>query len=592
MENQERSMGCGEVKAALVGEKIQLAGWVHRRRDHGGVIFIDLRDRTGLVQLICNPDFTAASSMDHAHALRSEYVVFIRGSVVKRSDEAINTKLATGTIEVYVDELDILATSRPLPFQLDEADNVDEEIRLRHRYLDLRRPEMHQKIKMRHDVLFDMRQFFNEKDFYEIETPILSKSTPEGARDFLVPSRMAEGSFYALPQSPQVYKQLLMASGMEKYFQIARCFRDEDLRANRQPEFTQLDIEISFIEEKHVQKLSEQLMRRLWKKFLSVDLPETFEKYRYDDVFEKYGSDKPDMRFDMPIHKVTSLFADTTLTFLKKTIDKGGQVGALVVKDRSFARSELDGWVNFVTKSLGAQGLLYIRFHEDGTPDSPVSKFLPSDFFSEAQKICKDLTVKDTLFLVAGEYQNAWSILGKIRLEMGKKFDLIDKSEWNIFWVEQFPMFEWDQENKRWQAMHHPFTSPEKGWEAMEPGKVHARAYDLVCNGEELGGGSIRIFDSETQSKVFEVLGMDKTMIEDKFGFLLQAQEFGFPPHGGVAFGIDRLIMLFTNTDSIREVIAFPKNQRGICPLMDTPSSVDENQLKDLHIKVALKAKK
>jgi aspartyl-tRNA synthetase len=451
---------------------------------------------------------------------------------------------------------------------------------------------MHQKIKMRHEVIFAIRQFLNNKEFYEIETPILSKSTPEGARDFLVPSRLSPGFFYALPQSPQVYKQLLMASGMERYFQIARCFRDEDLRANRQPEFTQLDIEMSFISEKDVQNLSEALMKHLWKQFLSVDLPDVFPRYSYDEVFGTYGSDKPDMRFELLINDFTPLFEKSSLGFIQKTLQAGGKVGGLVVKNKSFTRSELEWWVSFVTKSLGAQGLLYVRFDEQGKADSPVAKFLPEDFFDQAKRIYKDLTVHDTIFLAAGKFEEAWSVLGKVRLELGKKLQLIDTSLWKMFWVTDFPMFEWDAEGKKWQAMHHPFTSPEKGWEQKERGDVRARAYDLVCNGEELGGGSIRIFDAETQAKVFEVLGMNKEVAEYKFGFLLQAQDFGFPPHGGLAFGIDRLIMLFTGTESIREVIPFPKNQRGICPLMDTPSSVDEIQLKELQIKSTAKVQK
>ncbi len=592
MEYQERTIVCGKVHAGLVGQKVVVAGWVHRRRDHGGVIFIDLRDRSGLVQLICNPSFTTALYMEHAQKLRSEFVIMAYGSVVKRDEEAINTKLETGAVEIYVEKLDILATSKPLPFQLDEAESVDEDLRLRYRYLDLRRPEMHQKIKMRHDVIFAIRQFLNNKEFYEIETPILSKSTPEGARDFLVPSRLSPGFFYALPQSPQVYKQLLMASGMERYFQIARCFRDEDLRANRQPEFTQLDIEMSFISEKDVQNLSEALMKHLWKQFLSVDLPDVFPRYSYDEVFGKYGSDKPDMRFDLLINDFTTLFESSSLSFIQKTIQAGGKVGGLVVKHKSFTRSELEWWVSFVTKSLGAQGLLYVRFDEQGKADSPVAKFLPEDFFDQAKKIYKDLTVHDTIFLAAGKFEEAWGVLGKVRIELGKKLQLIDTSLWKMFWVTDFPMFEWDAEGKKWQAMHHPFTSPEKGWEQKERADVRARAYDLVCNGEELGGGSIRIFDAETQSKVFEVLGMDKEVAAYKFGFLLQAQDFGFPPHGGLAFGIDRLIMLFTGTESIREVIPFPKNQRGICPLMDTPSSVDEIQLKELQIKSIVKMQK
>ena len=583
----QRSVYCGLINETFVDKEIFLAGWVHRRRDHGGIIFIDLRDRTGLMQLVIDPAISEDTAKA-AHSIRAEFVISVRGKVIKRSPNMVNEKIATGAYEFRVEELSILSHSKPLPFQLDEADKVDEEIRLKYRYLDLRRPEMHKLIKLRHDMIFEMRQYFNAQEFYEIETPLLSKSTPEGARDFLVPSRTTPGSFYALPQSPQIYKQLLMASGMERYFQIARCFRDEDLRANRQPEFTQLDVEMSYIHENDIQNVMEGLVSRLWKKFKGIDLELPLKRYKFDDVYRRFGSDKPDMRFDLEIKEITPLFKNTELKFLKSVVETGGSVGALCVKNKNFSRTELENWVSTAIKGLGAKGLLYIRFNEDGTADSPVSKFLGADFFAQACEIIPDLTVNDTLFVVAGEYLHSWGTLGKLRVELGKSLNLIDHNKLAMFWVTDFPMFEYDDENKKWTFVHHPFTSPEKGWESMDLGKVKARAYDLVCNGEELGGGSIRIFDSETQSKVFETIGIDRESAQEKFGFLLEAQELGFPPHGGIALGVDRLIMYFGGTPSIRDVIAFPKTQSGACLMMDTPSDVDDKQLKEVHIKVAL----
>jgi len=585
----QRSVYCGEVNKGFEGKEIFLAGWVHGRRDHGGVIFIDLRDRTGLVQLVFNPQVNAQAT-EQAHALRAEFVISVRGKVIARAPEAVNPKMPTGTLEIKVDHLSIVAIAKPLPFQLEEAEHVDEEIRLRYRYLDLRRPAMHDHIKLRHDVTFAMREYFDRLGFYEIETPMLTKSTPGGARDFLVPSSVNPGTFYALPQSPQIYKQLLMASGMDRYFQIARCFRDEALRANRQPEFTQLDLEMSFIQESDIQDICEGLIAILWKKFLGIELSLPLRRYTFDEVMARFGSDKPDMRFGLEVHDMTKLFADTELKFLKTTVAQGGKIGALCVKEKEFSRSELEHWVNTAIKGLGAKGLLYIRFNADGTSDSPVAKFLPSDFFRQAREVIPDLEPNHTLFLVAGPYLEAWSMLGKLRIELGKQLGLIDTKQWNMFWVTDFPMFEWDAETKHWNAMHHPFTSPQKDWEAMAMGDVRARAYDLVCNGEELGGGSIRIFDATAQAKVFEAIGLSPEVAQQKFGFLINALEYGFPPHGGIALGIDRLIMLFAGTASIRDVIAFPKTQSGACLMMDAPSTVEESQLKELHIKTVAKA--
>ena len=579
-----RSVYCGEITEPLLGKEIYLAGWVRKRRDHGGLIFIDLEDRTGLMQLVFNPDIDATSHTE-AHRLRGEFVISVRGKVVNRSPETINEKLPTGKYELQVETLSIINKAKPLPFQLEDADKVDEELRLKYRYLDLRRRKMQKHMKLRHDVLFAIRSHLNKLDFYEMETPILSKSTPEGARDFLVPSRLNPGMFYALPQSPQIYKQLLMASGMDKYFQIARCFRDEDLRANRQLEFSQLDIEMSFVHEEDVRQVTEGILQAIWetvfKKSLTLPLP----SITYDKAFSRFGSDAPDMRFGLEIIEFTELFRTTELKFLKQTLEKGGKVGVLHVTDKTFSRSELDGLVDTAISDLGAKGLLYIRFKEDGSCDSPVSKFLPDDFFQQARGVIPTLTENDTLFIVAAEYKEAWSVLGKLRLLLSKSLKLIKDDTHSFVWVTDFPMFDWNEDDKRWQATHHPFTHPRKGWKGQEPGEMYARAYDLVCNGEELGGGSIRVHDHEMQREIFEKLGISKEVMEDKFGFLLEAQQLGFPPHGGIALGIDRLIMMLAKTNSIREVIAFPKTQSGFDPLMQTPSSVELDQLKELYIK-------
>jgi aspartyl-tRNA synthetase len=578
-----RSVYCGHINKNLLNKEIFLAGWVHRRRDHGGIIFIDLRDRTGIMQIVIDPQKLGEKQ---THSLRVEYVISVRGVVVERSQETINEKLPTGHFELHVDSLSIVNPSDPLPFQLDEAYKVDEELRLKYRYLDLRRESMHNNIKLRHKVVFAIRQYLDSQEFYEIETPILSKSTPEGARDFLVPSRMQPGTFYALPQSPQIYKQLLMASGMDKYFQIARCFRDEDLRANRQPEFSQLDIEMSFVQESDIQNITEGVIATIWRKALNHELEIPFPCIKFDEAFSRFGTDKPDMRFGLEIKDISTLFAETELSFLKNVLAKEGKIGCLLVQEKQFSRSQLDQWVSRTIKEFGAKGLLYVRFNEDGSTDSPVSKFLPDDFFTQAREYFPPITPTSTMFIVAGKYQSAWETLGKLRLALGKSLDLIDKKIFSFLWVTHFPLLEWSKEDKRWQAKHHPFTHPEKEWESREsPGQISSRAYDLVCNGEELGGGSIRIHDADMQKKMFALLGITEQHTQEKFGFLLQAQKLGFPPHGGIALGLDRIIMILGKTNSIRDVIAFPKTQSGAGLMMETPAKVESKQLKELHLK-------
>ncbi len=585
MQEFRRSVYCGQVTEMFLDKEVFLSGWVDNIRDHGGLIFIDLRDRTGIMQLVINPEKNKDIA-ENAKTIRAEFVISVHGKVINRADGNINPDLKTGKFELIVQDLSIVNKSKPLPYQLEDADNVDDELRLKYRYLDLRREKMQSIIKTRRDAIFAIREYLNKEEFYEIETPILSKSTPEGARDFLVPSRLQPGEFYALPQSPQIYKQLLMASGVDKYFQVAKCFRDEDFRANRQPEFTQLDLEMSFVQESDVQDACEGMMNAVWEKIFNKSLTLPLKRFTYQEVFKRFGSDKPDMRFGLEINDFTSLFESTELKFLKSVIDKGGKVGAVCLPKKQFSRSELDKWVKLATERMKAKGLIWIRFTEDGSAESTISKFLSTKFFIEARKLIPSLTTADTIFLVADKYEEAWEVLGRLRLELAKKLDLIPEDEFNLFWVTDFPLLEWDGEQKRYFAKHHPFTSPKKGWEKLDPAKVIARAYDIICNGEELGGGSIRIHDEKTQLKIFELLGIDKKEAKDKFGFLLEAQEFGFPPHGGIALGIDRLIMLLTNSKSIRDVIAFPKTQSGVCPMIDTPSVVDTKQLKDLHLQI------
>ncbi len=587
----KRSVYCGQVNKDLLNKEITLTGWVNKRRDLGNLIFIDLRDNTGIMQLVLNTK-KSNELIEIAKDIRSEFVLAVKGTVLKRTPEAINKKISTGEFELIVNNLQVLSKAKALPFQIDESENVSEELRLKYRYLDLRRKRMHDLILLRHKVTFAIREFLNSKNFLEIETPILSKSTPEGARDFLVPSRLQPEKFYALPQSPQIYKQLLMASGMDKYFQIAKSFRDEDFRANRQPEFTQVDMEMSFVQEEDIINTIEDMIKFIFEKIYNTALKLPFPRYSYQEVFSKFGTDKPDCRFGLEIQDITKLFESTELKFLKSNIEAGGKVGAIFIKNQDFSRSEISNLEKFAKTILKVGGLLSIKITDAQKTESNITKFLPTDFASELQKIIPDTKNPGTLFIISDKFKKAWEALGRLRLELGKKLNLINsketfnvQDEFNFLWVTDFPMFEWNEDEKRFYSTHHPFTAPKDSLETNDLENIKARAYDIVCNGEEMGGGSIRIHDSKTQAKVFEILGIDKKEAESKFGFLLEAQELGFPPHGGLALGLDRLIMLLGKTDSIRDVIAFPKTQSGVCPMMQTPSNVDEKQLKELGIK-------
>lgn len=593
MAGMHRSCGCGRVTEKDCGKELTLAGWVNTRRDHGGLIFIDLRDRSGIVQVVMSPQY-GEDAFHKAEDVRSEYVLAIRGIVRERSPETVNPKMQTGKIEVVVSEMRVLNKAKTPPFYVEDGIDVDETVRLKHRYIDLRRPEMQRNLIMRHKIVHEMRQFLDAHDFLEVETPILTKSTPEGARDYLVPSRVNPGKFYALPQSPQLFKQLLMVSGLERYFQIARCFRDEDLRADRQPEFTQLDIELSFEDQDFILDLMEHMMQRIFKNVLNVDIQIPFKRITWDDAMNLYGSDKPDLRFDMHFYDISDLLRDTGFKVFRNVLDNGGIVKAITVKgDAAIPRRELDGLVDYVG-NYGAKGLAWIGLNKDGSLKCQITKFLGEDKIREIGKFC-EAENGDLILIIADKPKVVAQALGELRLEMARHMNLIDENEFCFRWVTDFPMFEYSEEDKRWVAEHHPFTAPrdeDVQYLLTDPSKVYAKAYDMVLNGVEAGGGSLRIYQEELQEKVFKAIGITHEEAQEKFGFLLDAFRYGAPPHAGIALGLDRLVMLMLRLGSIRDVIAFPKTQSAIDQMTQAPSEVVDMQLKELHIRVDVKKEK
>ena len=589
MSNLKRNHYCGTLAKADNEKEVVLCGWVAKRRDHGGLIFIDLRDRSGIVQVVVDPDH-AGEDFAKAEAIRSEYVIKVHGVVRLRSEETINPNLATGEVEVVAKELEVLNSAKTPPFYIQDGIDVDENLRLKYRYLDLRRPEMQRNLMLRHKVTKLMRDYMDNHDFCEIETPMLTKSTPEGARDYLVPSRVNPGKFYALPQSPQIFKQLLMVAGMERYFQIVRCFRDEDLRADRQPEFTQLDIEMSFVDADDIMDMTEGLIRHVFKGALGVDLPEKFQRMTWDEAMDKYGSDKPDLRFGMELINMTEAVKGSEFKVFNDIIDKGGIVKAINVKgDAGIPRRELDGLVNFVA-IYGAKGLAWMQIQPDGSVKSPIAKFFSEEYLANILKTA-EAEPGDLLLFVADKPSIVAAALGALRIEMAKRRGLIDENKLAFTWVVDFPMFEYSEEEKRYVAMHHPFTSPREEdipLLATDPGKVYAKAYDMVLNGTEIGGGSIRIHRRDVQDAVFHAIGLSEEQAQEKFGFMMGAFEYGAPPHGGLAFGLDRLIMIMAKRDSIRDVIAFPKTQSASDLMCQAPNDVEEKQLRELHIRTVL----
>lgn len=586
MEFSIRTHTCNDLREQQIGENVILNGWVDNRRDLGGVIFIDLRDRYGITQVVFEPTYNK-DSHDLGKSLRSEFVISIEGKVRLRPEGTENRSLATGIVDVMVDKLVILNEAETPPFQIKDDIDVSEELRLKYRYLDLRRGRMQDNLVLRHKFYQIVRQYFDSEKFIEIETPILMKSTPEGARDFLVPSRLHKGSFYALPQSPQTYKQLLMVSGYDKYFQIVKCFRDEDLRADRQPEFTQIDVEMSFVNEESIYSIVEGLMKELYSQLKGLELQLPIPRLTYNEAMETYGSDKPDLRFKMEMKTLNKTFANSEFRVFKDTIENGGVITSLLAKGcGDYTRNQLDVLTDFAKKQ-GAGGLIWMRVKEEGL-EAPIAKFLADN---EKQGIIDTLEAEigDLVLIVSGQNSKTLSIMGNLRLEMARRLELIqNNTEDKLVWITHFPLFEWDDESQRFYAMHHPFTSPQDSdveYLESEPAKVHAKAYDLVLNGNEIAGGSLRIFNSDLQSKMFSALGISEEEANEKFGFLMNAFKYGAPPHGGIAFGLDRMVMLFANENSIRDVMAFPKTTSGLSLMDESPSKVSDDQLRDLHIK-------
>lgn len=588
MKFQKRTEKCGNITSEFIGKEVILNGWVASTRNLGGLIFIDLRDRWGIVQLVIKPEDNSELA-ERAKVLRSEFVIWAKGIVRKR--ESINPKIPTGEVEVLLNDFGIINPSELPPFEIENNINVNEELKLKYRYLDLRRSELQNNLFVRNKLYQITHQFFYENEFVEIETPVLMKSTPEGARDFLVPSRNYKGRFYALPQSPQIYKQILMISGFERYLQIVKCFRDEDLRSDRQPEFTQIDCEMSFVEQDDIISLFEKFFKRVWKEILDVDITIPFPRMSYKDAMENYGSDKPDTRFDMKIKTLNSVFENTEFQVFKQTLETNGIIAGINAKGcGNYSRKQIDSLTDFA-KKYGAKGLAYLKFANNEVTGS-IAKFLSENEINKLKEIF-DVEDGDLLLFISDAYTRTYTVLGALRLEIANQLKILDnlKNQYNFLWVIDFPLFEYDEEEKRYVAMHHPFTSPKiEDIEILDkaPSKVRAIAHDIVLNGVEIGGGSIRIHNTDLQQKMFNLMGIEKKEAEDKFGFLLNALKFGAPPHGGIALGLDRLTMLLTGTNNIRDVIAFPKTTSGLSLMDNAPSYVDEKQLKELGLKISL----
>ncbi|HID1480375.1 TPA: aspartate--tRNA ligase [Staphylococcus aureus] len=584
----KRTTYCGLVTEAFLGQEITLKGWVNNRRDLGGLIFVDLRDREGIVQVVFNPAFSE-EALKIAETVRSEYVVEVQGTVTKRDPETVNPKIKTGQVEVQVTNIKVINKSETPPFSINEENvNVDEIIRLKYRYLDLRRQELAQTFKMRHQITRSIRQYLDDEGFFDIETPVLTKSTPEGARDYLVPSRVHDGEFYALPQSPQLFKQLLMISGFDKYYQIVKCFRDEDLRADRQPEFTQVDIEMSFVDQEDVMQMGEEMLKKVVKEVKGVEINDAFPRMTYKEAMRRYGSDKPDTRFEMELIDVSQLGRDMDFKVFKDTVENDGEIKAIVAKGAAeqYTRKDMDALTEFVN-IYGAKGLAWVKVVEDGLT-GPIGRF----FETENVETLLTLTgaeAGDLVMFVADKPNVVAQSLGALRVKLAKELGLIDETKLNFLWVTDWPLLEYDEDAKRYVAAHHPFTSPKEADIAKlgtAPEEAEANAYDIVLNGYELGGGSIRIHDGELQEKMFEVLGFTKEQAQEQFGFLLDAFKYGAPPHGGIALGLDRLVMLLTNRTNLRDTIAFPKTASATCLLTNAPGEVSDKQLEELSLRI------
>ncbi|MDW0117437.1 aspartate--tRNA ligase [Sporosarcina thermotolerans] len=584
----QRTHYCGELTEKIIGQTVTLQGWVQKRRDLGGLIFIDLRDRSGIVQTVFNPDFSK-EALEIAESIRSEFVIEVYGKVVEREEKQKNDKLLTGSIEVHVENIQIINEAKTPPFIIEDETDVNEEIRLKYRYLDLRRPQLAKVFKMRSDITKTVRNFLDGEGFLEVETPILTKSTPEGARDYLVPSRVHDGQFYALPQSPQLFKQMLMVSGFDRYYQIARCFRDEDLRADRQPEFTQIDMEMSFMTIEGIIELNERLMKRVMKDVKGIDIETPFKRLPYDEAMSRFGSDKPDTRFAMELQDVSEVVKDSSFKVFAGAVESGGQVKAINVKGsaNSYSRKDIDALGEFAAR-YGAKGLAWLKVDAEGLK-GPIAKFFEGEAAEELVKLL-DAQEGDLLLFVADKKSVVADALGALRLKLGKDLNLIDETKFNFLWVTEWPLFEYDEEEGRYYAAHHPFTMPaDVEGLVSNPSAVKAQAYDLVLNGYELGGGSLRIYKRDVQEKMFKALGFTEEEAREQFGFLLDAFDYGTPPHGGIAFGLDRIVMLLSGSTNLRDTIAFPKTASASDLLTEAPSEVDPTQLNELGISIQSK---